>query len=124
MRTLDVSTADFPSSEEYRQAFAAIRDQITVNQLLMLQRHYHAPGRTVTARRLAERVGFATHGGANLQYGILAKQLCDALQVRIEEEQVFILALFARDPSVERGEIQFIMRPQVAHALAALGWVW
>jgi hypothetical protein len=124
MRTLDVSsTADFPSSQQYREAFAAIRDQIHVNQLLMLQRHYHAPGRTVTARRLAEAVGYAGHGGTGLQYGGLAKRLCEALQVQMEEEQVYILAMFTRDPDVEGGELQFIMRPQVARALEALGWV-
>jgi hypothetical protein len=36
MRTLDLSTKDFPSSQEYREAFTGIRDRITVNQLLML----------------------------------------------------------------------------------------
>ena len=125
MRPLDVSTTDFPSSQQYREAFAAIRDQITVNQLLLLQRHYHAPGRTITARRLAECVGYANYGGVNAQYGALAKHLCDALQVRFEEEYwVTIVAMFARDPDVEGGELQWVMRPQVAHALAALGWVW
>jgi hypothetical protein len=124
MRTLDVFGTDFPSSQEYREAFAAIHDQITVKQFLMLQRHYHAPGRTTTASRLAEFVGYTNYGGVNLQYGALAKRLCDELKVQIDREQVYILAMFARDQSVDNGEVQFVMRPQVARALEALGWVW
>ncbi len=123
MRTLEPDMQDWPSSAQYREAFATIRDQVTVNQLLMLQRHYHAPGRAITARRLAEQIGYANYGGVNIQYGTLAKRLCEALEVEVDGDHVSVLAMFVRDPSVEGGECQFIMRPQVAHALAALRWV-
>src|SRR4051794_11096865 len=79
MRMLDAATADIPTAEEYRKAFAAVRHQMTVSQLLLLQRHYAAPGRATTARRLAEAVGFQDWRGVNLQYGTLAKRACDAL---------------------------------------------
>jgi hypothetical protein len=29
-----------------------------------------------------------------------------------------------RDPDVEDGKLLMVMRPQVAQALEALGWVW
>jgi hypothetical protein len=111
MRTLDADAREFPSSQEYRDAFAAVREQITVNQLLILQRHYHAPGRTITARRLAEYVGYANYGGVNLQYGALAKLVADALHVQVEVEQLFLLVSWTRAPSVEDGELLLIMRP-------------
>jgi hypothetical protein len=94
---------------------------MTPNHLLLLQSHYRAPGHTTTARRLAEQVGFANWRGLNAQYGGLAKQLGEALGVEINGESVYILATFRREAGVEDNEIQFIMRPQVAQALEALG---
>jgi hypothetical protein len=117
-------TSTFPAAEEYRQALASIRDQMTVNQLLMLQRHYYAPGRTTTARRLATAVQFQDHRGVNLQYGSLAKKVCDALHVEVNGDAVFVLATFVHDPDIDNGECQFVMRVQVARALELLGWVW
>ncbi len=124
MRTLDATTTDIPTAEEYQEALAAMRDQMTVRQLLLLQRHYAAPGRTTTARRLAEAVGFQDWRGVNLQYGTLAKRVCDALGVAVDGDSMFALATFTRDPGIDQGECQLVMRVQVARALEQLGWVW
>src|SRR5262245_1101140 len=123
MSRLDANST-FPTAEECRQAFAAVRDQMTINQLLLLQRHYYAPGRTTTARRLATAVQFQDWRGVNLQYGGLSKKLCDALQVEIDGDAIFVLATFVRDPGIDDGECQLVMRVQVARALELLGWVW
>jgi hypothetical protein len=124
MRTLDQTSDNVPTAEEFRHALAAVSDQMTVNQLLLLQRHYRAPGRAITARQLAEAVGFRDWRGVNLQYGTLAKRVCDALGVTIDGDNLFVLATFVRDPGIDDGECQLVMRVQVARALELLGWVW
>jgi hypothetical protein len=124
MRTLDATTTDIPTAEEYREALTAVRDRMAVGQLLLLQRHYTAPGRTTTARRLAEAVGFQDWRGVNLQYGMLAKWVCDALGLAVDGDSLFALATFARDPGIDQGECRLVMRAQVARALEQLGWVW
>lgn len=45
----------------------------------MLAAHFRAPDRRITATDLANAAGYATYGAANLQYGIFAHRLCDAL---------------------------------------------
>jgi hypothetical protein len=123
MAQLD-ATSMFLTAEEYRQALADVRDQMAVSQLLLLQRHYYAPGRTTTARRLANAVQFQDWRGVNLQYGGLAKKVCDALHVEIDGDALLVLATFVRDPGIDDGECQLVMRLQVARALELLGWVW
>ena len=111
-----------PASGGYAAALAAIRRHVTVTQLLLLQHHYSSPGRTTTARRLGECVGYADHRGANSQYGTLAKRLAEDLGLEVNGDHVFLLATFTADPDVEGGETQLVMRPQVAAALERLGW--
>jgi hypothetical protein len=123
MVRLDASSK-FPTAEEYRNAFAAVQDQVTVKQLLLLQRHYDAPGRTTTARRLGAAVKYQDWRGVNLQYGGLATKVCGALDVEVDGDALFVLATFVRDPSIDQGECQLAMRVQVARALELLGWVW
>lgn len=124
MRTLDAQPVEFPSAEEYVKGFEAIRETITVNQLLLLQRHYNSPGRTTTATKLAQSVGYATHNGFNSQYGKLASRLGEAMQLEVLPDRVQLLTIIAHDPAVENNECQFVMRPQVAAALERMGWVW
>jgi hypothetical protein len=124
MRTLNPPSGSFPTADEYRAAFGTCRDEMTLNHLLLLQRHYHSPGRTATARELADKIGYSDWRGVNLQYGLLAKRLCEVLGVEIDGESVYILATFRREAGVKDGELQFVMRPQLAEALEALGWVW
>jgi hypothetical protein len=58
MRTLNPDNT-CPTVDEYRAAAAAIRGELTLNQLHLLQRHYHARRHRATARQLAKQVGFA-----------------------------------------------------------------
>jgi TPR repeat protein len=116
-------SSDFPTADEYRAALVALRDQTTPNHRLLLRNLYRAPGHTATIRQLAEQVGYADFRGGNLLYGLLASQLCEALDVEIEGENVHVLATFKREPGIANGELQFVMRPQLAEALETLGWV-
>jgi hypothetical protein len=113
-----------PTAEAYRRAFATVRPQMTVNQLLLLQRHYYSPGRTTTARRLAEAVGFHDWPGCILQYALLARKVSEALDMTLDGDRLSALATCVHEPALDQGERRLVMRPQVAQALELLGWVW
>ena len=124
MRTLDTNPASVPTAAEYEAGLRKIRDDMTLNQLLLLQRHHSAPGRSATARQLADHLGYANWGGTNLQYGLLAKKLAEAMGVEVNGDLVYLLATFKREADVAEGEVQLVMRPQLAAALQSLKWVW
>lgn len=121
-RTINALSQDFPRSGEYARALSALRPELNDGQVRCLRAHYLAPGRTATARRLAEAVGYADYRGVNLQYGKLAVRLCETLGVCVDGDAVYILGWFAWDADHEAGECQFVMRPQLAVAVAAMGW--
>lgn len=113
--------ADVPRVDEYQRALLACRG-MPDNQLKMLKEHYYAPGHTVTAGALAERVGFPNFNAANLQYGAFASNLCLALG-RKPEIKVAILATFSEGDLPGEEFIKWTMLPQVVEALEQLGWV-
>lgn len=101
------------------RAFLAVEPELTVKQRAMLRAHYHAPARCVTATELAAAVGYASMGGANLQYGILARMVRDVLDFpRGRVVHLYSLATF-----IKGKHWIFVMRPEVAAALERLGWV-
>lgn len=113
MKTLDSLTP-----ADYRKAFLAIADSMTENQHTMLKFHYDAPQQTVTAGELAEAVGFKAFNGANLQYGWLARKLCDFLELDLGSWVLLnVLVTFRHGNYWE-----WIMRPEVATALEQLRW--
>jgi hypothetical protein len=92
----------------------------TGQQLTFLRAHVNAPGRALTARRLAEAAGYQDHRGINLQYGLLARQLGQALGRR--HVKLSLLVDFVRPKSVTNKEWLMVMHPQFAEALKQLGW--
>lgn len=89
---------------------------------LLLVEHYRAPRHTVTARSLAWSVGYASYGAVNLQYGILARKICEIFGQRLKYH-VLIVAEFVSPKDDPRGEILWVMRSELARALEELGWV-
>ena len=47
----------------------------------MLQTHYDAPERTLTATQMARALDFSVFGAANLHYGGLAKRVGEQLEL-------------------------------------------
>ncbi len=90
-------------------------------QLDFLREHVQAPGRALTARRLAEAVGYQNHGGINLQYGLLAKRIGDALGRK--DVDIALLVALVRPPAVTNKEWVLVMHPQFAEALKQAGWI-
>ena len=103
----------------YTAALALLERDMPPKHRLLLECHYRAPRHTVTARSLARSVGYASYGAVNLQYGTLARKICDILGQRLEYH-VLIVAKFVQP---KNGEILWIMRPALARALEEMGWV-
>jgi hypothetical protein len=97
----------------YKAALALLERDMPPKHRLLLECHYRAPRHTVTARSLARSVGYASYGAVNLQYGTLARKICDILGQRLEYH-VLIVAKFVQPKS---GEILWIMRPALARGL-------
>lgn len=111
-----------PHVAEYNTAFRAIESRITPKQRRMLELHHAAPGRVMSATRLAEEAGFANFNAANLQYGLLARRVCRQLAVSLEVE-LGILVTFVYPGAASNEHWLWGMRPNVAQALEDLGWV-
>ncbi len=111
------------SAEQYEDAFLAIEGRITPAQKAMLQAHYHAPGRAITAAALARAVGYESFHGANLQYGLLARRLRQALGRPAPRFELEVLVTFVAPRAQGNRHWLFVMRAEVAGALEALGWV-
>jgi hypothetical protein len=108
--------------KEYKAALSLLEDEMPPRHRLLLEVHYRAPGRRLTARKLAEQVGYASFGAVNLQYGTLARKICDILGLRLRYH-VLILAKFVTPKTGLDREILWVMRPELARALEELRWV-
>jgi len=93
---------------------------VAPHQMRMLQAHYHAPNRTLTATQMSKALGYPKYGGANIHYGKLGRLVGEQLGWRpLPELTVFVLVTFDKPGR----EWHWIMRPAVAKALERLGWV-
>jgi len=105
-------------SDDYVAALRRIA--ITPHHMRMLQAHYHAPGRTLTATQMSKALGYPTYAAANLHYGKLGRLVAEQIGWRpLSEHTVFVLVTFEKPGR----EWHWIMRPEVAGALEQLGWV-
>lgn len=68
-----------PSSQEYAEAFNAIKEKLTEGHRAMLVAHYHASDYTTTTSELARAASYEHFGAVNLQYARLGKMLADYL---------------------------------------------
>lgn len=114
--------APIPRPEEYERAFLAIEGRITPAQMAMLQTHYHAPGRVITATNLAHAVGYEIYQAANLHYGLLAQMVREELGRPDSGTELDVLVSFVWPHTQSNAQFLFVMRDEVARALEALGW--
>jgi hypothetical protein len=106
----------------FKAALAMLEHDMPPKHRLLLEAHYRAPRHTVTARSLARGVGYANYNAVNLQYGTLARKICDILGHRLEYH-VLIVAKFVQPKNEPDGEILWVMRPALARALEEMEWV-
>ncbi len=112
-----------PSAEQYEQAFLAIEGRITPAQKAMLNAHYHARGRVITATSLARAVKYESYQAADLHYGLLAQMLCEVLRLPDTGIELDVLVALIPPGTQANAHWLFVMRGEVARALEALGWV-
>ncbi len=111
-----------PSVEEYKTALLAVRGEMTDKHLKMLRAHFRASDHTITARKMAEAVGFPNYNAANLQYGTFGRLLCVRLRRRLKYHVAILADFEGGDPGSDP-ELHWVMLPQLVQALTELGWV-
>jgi len=122
-----------PTMEKYRKALRQMEADGHFDKtqyLAMLKAQYDSEDHIITATRLAEAAGYANYNAANLQYGTLAKLLANHLGYlppkRTIDERMWWCTLStgndASDATID-GHFEFVMRPELAAALEAMGWV-
>lgn len=108
--------------QDYIKAFKNLN--IARHHIKMLQAHYYAVDRTLTASQMAKAMGYNNYNAANLHYGKLGRLVGNALgwSPSAEESQgadaVYILAEFQKPGKYWH----WIMRPEVSKAIERLGW--
>lgn len=111
-----------PSVEKYKAALEMLEDELCDSDLKMLKIHYARPAHTLSATDMAEAMGYANYGAANLRYGRLGGRLCEQLNVSLKYK-VNALCSFVK-PNTQGNEYWlWVMRPEVVQALEELGWV-
>jgi hypothetical protein len=121
---MDLHKLEVPSAGEYARAFRAIETQITPKQRELLEIHYSAPARVISATRLADSVGFKEYRAVNLQYGKLGDLVAKELGYDLGERVRAGMLIEFVDPEYA-GNVHWlwVLRAPVVQALEDLGWV-
>ncbi len=112
---------DSLTTDDYEEAFQALRDKMNKSDWRLLEAHYRAPGHVMTATELANKVGFAGYRAVNLRYGLLAKKFLDFFGLSLVK-YVNVNALVRLEKEKGDREWKWILRPQVVEALSKLGF--
>jgi hypothetical protein len=86
-----------------------------------LRAHYKARGRALTAKRLAQKVGYKNYRAINRLYGLLAAKMGPL--VGQPNSDIDLLVESAPPKSITNKEWILIMRPEFAAGLKRAGWV-
>lgn len=113
-----IASSNPPEFQQYVAALQAI-DNLTNSYLQILRIHYHAHESTITAKQLAQAMGYSHHATANMMYGRLARLVAEKLGYSPEPEKLGTLVTFEK----RKEEWHWILRPQVSQALETLGWI-
>lgn len=115
-----------PLPAEYVDAMRRVLPSLSAGHLAMLKAHYRATDRSLTSTQLAKAAGYASYGAANLQYGLVARNLWEELPIPLpvgtDGQPIYTYAL-ADEGDRSGSEDQWVwkLRPDVAAAIAALG---
>ncbi len=111
---------------EFREALLAIRPNLTDNMLAMLRFQYRATDRTTTSAELAKSLGYSTDHPATRQYGELGRLIAAVLGFtppRRSDGVFRYWSTLSTDSSESSGGAErFVMRPELASAVAQLRW--
>jgi len=113
-----IASSNPPEFQQYVAAFQSI-DNLKNNHLQILQSHYQAHEKTITAKQLAQVMGYSHHTTTNTMYGCLARLVGEKLDYNPEPEKLGTLVMFEK----RKGAWHWIVRSEVSQALEALGWI-
>lgn len=114
-----------PSIQNYADSLLKCESEIR-ERLEILFAHYYSPKHTATMTELANLVGYPNHNAVNLQYGLLAHTLCEAMGVTKKQlggEDVPWLHILVRFEKPHGGDWELCLHDQVVKALEQLDWV-
>jgi exodeoxyribonuclease III len=95
-----------------------------MKHMVMLQALYYAPGQRLTATQVAQAAGYKGFAAANLQMGLLARNMAERLGCRAQSADQLSLLVTCLRPGVMRNtEWLWVLRPELSKALKKLGWV-
>ncbi len=111
---------DVISKDQYLEALKSI--EMDANQKRMLMEHFNAPNRSITYSELADAPGYKTHGGANLQYGKLAKKIgdfvgFDYIDSKVRQGKKFHGSAIGMQNPYTEGDFQLVMHHELADAI-------
>ena len=102
-----------PTSDYFR----ALRElRLSENDLRMLRANYSAPHSTVTAKQMAELLGYKSFGASNIHYGKLGRRVASSLGVNLKYPVLSLITM-----GWPNSECEWTLRPQVSEALERLG---
>lgn len=119
------------TAEQFKAALLAVRDKIGISakDLTMLRTHCRASKHTITAGQLAQEIGYPNYSSANLQYGILAHHVADALHYipgpfSTGNPHWWRTLAYGNDdtPQSEDGHYEWVLRPELVQALQEMKW--
>ncbi len=105
---------------DFIRAFLAI-SPLHENHIAILRCHARAPERTRTAAQLAREVGYPSYSAINLQYGLLAARVGEALG--LHDSSLGLLCEFTPPKTHGNEQWELIMRSAVASAVAEMAWL-
>jgi hypothetical protein len=115
-----------PSKEQYVAAFSRCERAIK-GRLKILLAHCTFPGQAATATQLAEAVGYPNHSAVNLNYGLLARRVCEEMGLRAEDiggqPTDWLVTFTDLDRTKGRAHVVLTLHDSVVDALKELGWV-
>jgi hypothetical protein len=116
---VNVDPQNEPIAADFVRAFVAI-SPVHDNHIAILRCHTRAPGRRRTATQLAGAVGYQGYEAINLQYGLLAARVGEALG--LQQANLTLLVDFTAPGERGNEQWELILRPAVAQAVAEIGW--
>ncbi len=117
---------NIPSKEQYVAAFTRCERSIK-GRLKILLAHCTFTDHTATATQLAAAVGYPNHSAINLNYGLLARTVCEEMRLRKEDIggrlSDWLVTFVSFDRPEDHAHVTLKLHDNVVKALAELGWV-
>ena len=102
-----IASSNPPEFQQYVAAFQSI-DNLKDHHLQILQIHYQVHEKTITAKQLAQAMGYNHHTTTNMMYGRLARLVGERLGYNPEPEKLVTLVTFEK----RKGEWHWILRSE------------